>query len=76
MEYFQRKRYPRKDNAKGDAGKIRAIVAAAHGKGQGLLLTVEELSADDYEDHRQDLEEKYWAAHGRNPFADRYAMWY
>ncbi len=57
--------YPRDDTDVRDAEKV--VKAAIHA-GQGLLLTVEELSADDYDEHRLDMEEKYYETFGKDPF--------
>jgi hypothetical protein len=73
MEYRQKEGYPRKDNVRGDAAKALSIVAAAHCKGQGLLLTVEEVSADEYEEHRLDLAELHFEKYGYDPCPPRYS---
>jgi hypothetical protein len=67
MEHRRKEGYPRMENAKGDAAKIRGIVAAAQRKGQGLLLTVEEIDEDDYEWHKERKGDMYYKIYGKHP---------
>ncbi len=66
--YWQESGYPREDNAKGDAAEAACIVAAAHGKSQGLLLTVQEVPPDEYEIQKEYREDLYIVRYGKLPF--------
>jgi hypothetical protein len=63
--YWQEKGYPGAGNAVGE--KARCVAAAALRKGQGLLLAVEELDEEEYCQHGQVMEERYFARYGEYP---------
>ncbi len=68
MEYWQKEGYPQRDNAKGDAANALRIAAVARRKGQGLLLTVEEVAEEKYKSHKEKKVNLYWNTYGRHPY--------
>ncbi len=71
LEFLQANGYPQRDNLAENAGDVLRIVEAAQHKGQGLLLTVEEVHADEYEVHKEGLVELYYEKYGHHPYRSR-----
>jgi hypothetical protein len=61
-------------SADADGREAVGIVAAAVRKGQGLLLTVQEFSWDQYADHTDDKEREYEELYGKLPMDSAYGV--
>ncbi len=70
MGYWHERGYLRKPIATREAAEAACVVSAAHRKGQGVLLTVQETDPDEYEKRSKEREQKYYQKYGKRPVRD------